>query len=184
MHKTLDIYVVDNYGSVLTEVGLSHVGYFADQEAFGNETDRYRNDHMIVDFMCDYHDHMRNVHIIPVMHQDDRFDLTYLLAMMEPQVAITSISEAVMLLPKFAAKIYAMFGADQYVCYRRAYLSFENCRNLWRLSRSGITLRRVLSGRICRLCFVRLPIRQHWSGDAYVLTASAVPRTRPKRNSI
>ena len=85
---------------------------------------------MIVDFICDHQDDTKHVHLIPVAHQDDRFGLIYLLEMMEPQVALSTISEAVMLLPAFAAKIYAMFDAQQYACCRLAYLSFENCRNL------------------------------------------------------
>lgn len=131
MRESLELHVVNSYRSMLVALRLTHVGYFVDKEAFGNEIDSYRNDRMVVDFIRDHRDETDYVQVIPIRHQEHRFDLNYLLEMLEPQATLNSVSESVALLPKVIAKVYAVFDSSQYVCFRRAYSSFENCKGLW-----------------------------------------------------
>jgi hypothetical protein len=131
MREPLDLHVVNSYRSMLDALGLTHVSYVVDREAFGNEIDRYRNDRIFVDFVRDHRDETDYVQVIPIAHEEHRFDSIYLLEMLEPQAAPSNVSESVALLPTVIAKVYAMFESPQYVCFRRAYNTFENCRNLW-----------------------------------------------------
>jgi hypothetical protein len=73
------------------------------------------------------------VQVIPAAHQEDRFDLSYLLEMLEPQAPRSSVTESAAALSSSIPKIYAIFDSEQYVCFMRAYLSFENCKNSWAL---------------------------------------------------
>jgi hypothetical protein len=135
MQETLEHYVATVHASALVALSLTHVKYFQDTKSFGNEYDTYRNDHMIVDFVRARGEDF--VQLIPIQHQDDRFDLQYLLAMIEPSLAPRTTAELLATLNTVASKVYVMFSAEQYLCYRRAYNSFENCKNFWPIRRGS-----------------------------------------------
>ena len=133
MSESLELHVVNSYRPMLDALGLTHVSYFVDAEAFGNEIDRYCNDRIFVDFVRDHRDETDYMQLIPAVHEEHRFDSIYLLEMLEPQAPPSNVSESVALLPKVIVKIYAIFDSPQYACFRRAYFSFENCKNLWEI---------------------------------------------------
>lgn len=126
--NTLDLYVVSNYGPVLGRLGFTHVGYYCNDKSFGKETDRYRNESIGLDFLRDRDEDF--VRVFPISHQQDYFDLSYLLEMIVPRHSVPCVRESLDALPRIISQITAMFASEHYACFRRAYMSFENCRNL------------------------------------------------------
>jgi hypothetical protein len=113
---------------VLESLSLSHAEYLGGL-SFGNEIDRYRNDRIAIDFVRDRGEEF--VYIAPAAHLEDMFVLDYLIGMLEPELVPQTPGESVDMLATVLPKILALFASEHYACYRRAYLSFENCRNLW-----------------------------------------------------
>ena len=125
--QRLDEYVRVNYATMLSELGAQHGEYFFDEEHFGNELDRYSNARMGIVFIRDRGEEF--VQLFPLNHPGDVFSLLYLSEMVAPDETRNAGFEGFEALPKVAERMYRLFDSSCYPCYRRAYLTYENCRN-------------------------------------------------------
>lgn len=124
----LDEYVRDSYATMLSELGAEHIGYFLDEEHFGNELDTYSNSRIRIVFIRDLGEEF--VQLSPLSHPGDFFSLLYLSEMLAPDEVTSTGFEGFETLPKVVQRMYGLFDSSHYPCYRRAYLTYENCRNL------------------------------------------------------
>lgn len=120
---------VEQYQSVLAQLNMMHVRYFKDMQAFGDEVDSYENDFMALHFIRDRG--YDTAQVAPI-DRDDPFDVTYMVAILKPElVTLDDLSICVRELPSMQRQLRAIFSSQYYACYRRMYISFENCRGLW-----------------------------------------------------
>jgi hypothetical protein len=124
----LDEYVRSTYASTLSEIGAKHVEYILDEKHFGNELDTYSNSRMRIDFIRDRGD--ESVRLSPVNHREDVFDLLYFAEMLAADETASYGFKGFGRLPQVVQRMYHIFDSPNYSCFRRAYLTYENCRNL------------------------------------------------------
>jgi hypothetical protein len=71
-----------------------------------------------------------HVRLSPVNHPGDFFNLLYLNEILAADEAINYGFEGFENLPRVVQRMHHVFNSSYYSCYRRAYVKYENCRNL------------------------------------------------------
>ncbi len=73
---------------------------------------------------------MNFVRLSPVNHLGDSFDLLYFTEMLAADETASYAFDGFEALPQIVQRMYHVFDSPNYSCFRRAYLTYENCRNL------------------------------------------------------
>jgi hypothetical protein len=127
MALPLNEHVAQVYGEILNDLGFRQINYFKDPAHFRSELNVYQNDYMQLRFVQD-----REEEFVQVSRLGDEafLDLRYLFDMLRPGLVIESNLVGLRTFPQIKDDLVALFGSEHYKCFYRAYMLYENCRNL------------------------------------------------------